>query len=86
MSEIETNNQLDQLIRVGDLNRRQFMKRAAALGVTASAAGSMLAVGTTSHAAGHAQKGGTLREGYDLDFSKHDLITTNWYDPAFFEI
>ena len=81
MSEIETNNQLDQLIskyRGGDLNRRQFMKRAAALGVTASAAGSMLAVSTTSHAAGHAQKGGTLREGYDLDYSKHDPITTNW--------
>ena len=89
MSEIETNNQLDQLIskyRDGDLNRRQFMKRAAALGVTASAAGSMLAVGATSHAAGHVQKGGTLREGYDLDFSKHDPITTNWYDPAFFAI
>jgi len=71
MSEIETNNQLDQLIskyRGGDLNRRQFMKRAAALGVTASAAGSMLAVGTTSHAAGHAQKGGTLREDMTLTF------------------
>jgi len=28
--------------------------------------------------------GGTLREGYNRDVSKHDPITTNWYDPAFF--
>jgi len=27
--------------------------------------------------------GGTLREGYHRDFSKHDPVTTNWYDPAF---
>ena len=27
--------------------------------------------------------GGTLREGYDLDFSKLDPVATNWYDPAF---
>ncbi len=30
--------------------------------------------------------GGTLREGYNRDVSKHDPITTNWYDPAFFAI
>lgn len=30
--------------------------------------------------------GGTLREGYNRDISKHDPITTNWYDPAFFAI
>ena len=89
MSEMETKKQLDQLVneyRDGKLNRRQFMKRTVSLGVTASVAGSMLAAGTASHAAGHVQKGGTLREGYDLDFSKHDPITTNWYDPAFFAI
>ena len=27
--------------------------------------------------------GGTLREGYDLDFSRMDPVGTNWYDPAF---
>lgn len=31
-------------------------------------------------------RGGTLREGYNRDVSKHDPITTNWYDPAFFAI
>lgn len=30
--------------------------------------------------------GGTLREGYNRDISKHDPLTTNWYDPAFFAI
>ena len=30
--------------------------------------------------------GGTLREGYNRDVSKHDPLTTNWYDPAFFAI
>ena len=36
-------------------------------------------------AAGPTQ-GGTLREGYNRDVSKHDPLTTNWYDPAFFAI
>ena len=27
--------------------------------------------------------GGTLREGYDLDFSELDPVNTDWYDPAF---
>jgi peptide/nickel transport system substrate-binding protein len=30
--------------------------------------------------------GGRLREGYNRDVSKHDPLTTNWYDPAFFAI
>ncbi len=30
--------------------------------------------------------GGTLREGYNRDVSKHDPLTTNWYDPAFFAV
>ncbi|MBL09064.1 MAG: hypothetical protein CL402_00865 [Acidiferrobacteraceae bacterium] len=90
MSEKEMRKELDHLVsdyHQGKLNRRQFMKRAAAVGVTASAAGSLLISGSSAvQAAGHAKKGGTLREGYDLDFSKHDPITTNWYDPAFFAI
>ncbi|MXX63872.1 MAG: hypothetical protein F4Y75_06085 [Acidimicrobiia bacterium] len=32
------------------------------------------------------RSGGTLREGYNRDVSKHDPLTTNWYDPAFFAI
>jgi peptide/nickel transport system substrate-binding protein len=30
--------------------------------------------------------GGTLREGYDLDFSRMDPINTNWYDPGFYAL
>ena len=68
MKEMETTKQLDQLVddyRHGALTRRSFMKQAAALGVTAGAAGSILATGSVAHADGHVQKGGTLREGYD---------------------
>ena len=31
-------------------------------------------------------QGGTLREGYNRDVSKHDPLTPNWDDPAFFAI
>ena len=30
--------------------------------------------------------GGTLREGYDLDFSRLDPVATDWYDPAFYAL
>ena len=33
-----------------------------------------------------AKTGGTLREGYDLDFSRMDPINTSWYDPGFFAL
>ena len=32
------------------------------------------------------EPGGTLREGYDLDFSRMDPINTSWYDPGFFAL
>ena len=44
---------------------------------------------TTTEGGGGAMEpvtGGTLREGYNRDISKHDPLTTNWYDPAFFAI
>ena len=47
-----------------------------------SDARSTVAAGATA-AAGEPKVGGTLREGYNRDVSKHDPITTNWYDPAF---
>ena len=37
-------------------------------------------------ATGAPKRGGTLKEGYDLDFSRMDPINTNWYDPAFFAL
>ena len=84
---------------VGDLendqiSRRQFVRRAAALGLSLPAISGVLAstgVAATSRktgtAAGSAPRvGGTLREGYDLDFSRMDPINTSWYDPGFFAL
>jgi peptide/nickel transport system substrate-binding protein len=80
------------------ITRREFMRKALATGLTLSAASAVLAAcaqgaGTTTAAAGVSTtaagapvQGGTLREGYNRDVSKHDPLTTNWYDPAFFAI
>lgn len=63
------------------------MKRAAGLGISASALAGILAGARPSNAAAALQDepvaGGTLREGYDLDFSRMDPVGTSWYDPAF---
>src|SRR5438046_9103333 len=42
--------------------------------------------GATNTTSGTPKKGGTLKEGYDLDFSRLDPINTNWYDPAFYAV
>jgi len=69
------------------INRRDAMKRAAALGLSATALAGILTGTRPSIAAANLQDepvaGGTLREGYDLDFSRMDPVGTNWYDPAF---
>jgi peptide/nickel transport system substrate-binding protein len=80
------------------ISRRDAMKRAAALGLSASVLAGLLAtarVDRTSASPASTQPslraqlqdepaaGGTLREGYDLDFSRMDPVGTNWYDPAF---
>jgi peptide/nickel transport system substrate-binding protein len=79
------------------IDRRQFGKGLFGLGIGVSAASIILAacggddddeataVATTTAAAAAAGPtiGGLLREGYNRDVSKHDPITTNWYDPAF---
>src|SRR5215218_8717895 len=71
--------------RAGRLSRRDLLIRCAALGVTATALGQLLA--REASAAPLAQDepvvGGKLREGYDLDFSKLDPVNTDWYDPPF---
>jgi peptide/nickel transport system substrate-binding protein len=71
--------------RARRLSRRGLLLRAAALGVTATALGDLLAHEVTAAPAAQEQPqmGGTLREGYDLDFSQLDPVATNWYDPAF---
>src|SRR3954451_19094041 len=74
--------------RARKLSRRDLMVRAAALGVTASALGNLLARDAAAAPArqDEPKTGGTLREGYDLDFSKLDPVSTNWYDPAFYAL
>ena len=78
----------------GRLNRRQFAKGLLGLGIGVSAASAILAAcggsdsgggdgGNGGGDGGTPKSGGTLREGYNRDVSKHDPITTNWYDPAF---
>jgi peptide/nickel transport system substrate-binding protein len=71
--------------RAGRLSRRDLLIRAASLGVSATALGQLLAreVAAAPMAQEEPVAGGTLREGYDLDFSKLDPVATNWYDPAF---
>jgi peptide/nickel transport system substrate-binding protein len=84
--------------RLARISRREAFKRAAALGIGSSAiAAALLSVRTervgASGMSGSVSslrrlqdepvQGGTLREGYDLDFSKMDPLLTNWYDPAF---
>ena len=48
-------------VKAGKLSRREFLTRATALGVSATAAYGMLGVAAPAKAAGHAQEGGTLR-------------------------
>lgn len=85
MSSRDTMFQLLEAHRAHRLSRRDLMVRAAALGVTATALGNLLARDATAAPArqDEPKTGGTLREGYDLDFSKLDPVATNWYDPAF---
>jgi peptide/nickel transport system substrate-binding protein len=72
--------------RAGRLSRRDLLIQAAALGISATALGQLLAresAAATPALQEEPVPGGTLREGYDLDFSKLDPVNTPWYDPAF---
>jgi peptide/nickel transport system substrate-binding protein len=84
---------VDQLLdayREGSVSRREFMQRGLALGLTMPAIIGLLAeVASAAERVidqGRATRGGTLREGYDLDFSRMDPIATNWYDPGFYAL
>lgn len=72
--------------RARRLNRRALFVRTAAAGLTATMLGELLlseAAAAPASAQDTPMPGGTLREGYDLDFSRLDPVATNWYDPAF---
>lgn len=89
---MEGNEQaLNQTIRAyleGRMSRRGFVKAGLALGLTMSSIGGLLAACTQGQQGetGPPKRGGTLREGYDLDFSRMDPINTTWYDPGFFAL
>lgn len=93
----EAGELVDKYMR-GGISRRQFAKGLFGLGIGMGAASAILAAcggsddatsgdATTDTGATDASSapkvGGQLREGYNRDVSKHDPITTNWYDPAF---
>jgi peptide/nickel transport system substrate-binding protein len=76
------------------ISRRQYIARATALGLSLPAISGILASSGAAaarrrvgrEAAAAPRVGGTLREGYDLDFSRMDPINTSWYDPGFFAL
>lgn len=68
------------------VTRRQFMTRAAALGVGATAAASLLARVTPQQAMAQeeeVQEGGRFTWGYDRDFTKMDPVASGWADPGY---
>jgi peptide/nickel transport system substrate-binding protein len=92
MSEHDSVQRLLDAYRRDGLSRREVMKRAAALGMSVPAVAALLAGASptaaqdATPAAGAGTPGGTLREGYDLDFSPLDPIATVWYDPGFYAL
>ncbi len=66
----------------GQMDRREFMTRATALGVTATAAYGMIGA-TPAKAAAHAQQGGTIRMQMEVRALK-DPRTYDWTQIAFF--
>jgi peptide/nickel transport system substrate-binding protein len=83
---------IDELISSyvhGGCSRRTFMARAAALGLSLSAANILLAESVPAALAAPELKpvrGGTFRFGYDMVWSRMDPVNTNHYDPPFQEI
>ncbi len=98
MQENESVQRLLEAYQSAGLSRRDVMKRAAALGISIPAIAALLAQAAPASAAPmggtravgvrrqDATPGGTLREGYDLDFSRMDPINTSWYDPGFYAL
>lgn len=86
---MEQRDALDDLLReyrAARLSRRDVFKRATALGLSIPFVSAVLMKSTSVAAQETPKPGGTLREGYDLDFSRMDPINTNWYDPGFYAL
>ncbi|MDB0061880.1 ABC transporter substrate-binding protein [Octadecabacter sp.] len=75
--------------KAGKLDRREFMARTTALGVTSAAAYGLLGLTQPAAAAGHAQQGGTLRMQMEVrglkdprayDWSQMAYVTGGWLE------
>ena len=73
----------------GKLDRREFLSRATALGVTTAAAYGLLGLETPAQAGGHAKKGGTIRMQMDVkafkdprthDWTQISIISAGWLE------
>jgi peptide/nickel transport system substrate-binding protein len=69
------------------IDRREFFKRAGALGLSMSAASALLAPPAFARAQRTGRTGvtpgGTFIEGYDRDFTKMDAVQSGWADPGY---
>jgi peptide/nickel transport system substrate-binding protein len=72
------------------LDRREFFKRAGVLGLSMSAAASLLASpafaktrAASKASTGSVVTGGNFVEGYDRDFTKMDPVQSGWADPGY---
>ena len=69
--------------KAGKIDRREFLARSTALGVTAAAAYGLIGAAQPAHAGGHAQQGGTIRMQMEVRALK-DPRTYDWTQIAFF--
>jgi peptide/nickel transport system substrate-binding protein len=86
---VEHRDALENLLneyRAARISRREVLKRATALGLSVPFISAMLMKSAPARAQDQPKTGGTLREGYDLDFSRMDPINTTWYDPGFYAL
>jgi ABC-type transport system substrate-binding protein len=69
------------------MSRRDFVRRAAALGLSVPAAAGLLAAAAPRLAAAQDTpipvQGGEFVEGYDRDFTKMDTVNSGWADPGY---
>ena len=78
-----------QEVKDGKLDRREFLSRATALGLTTVAAYGLLGLDTPAQAGGHANKGGTIRMQMDVkafkdprthDWTQISIISAGWLE------
>ncbi|MFQ6547890.1 ABC transporter substrate-binding protein [Aestuariibius sp. 2305UL40-4] len=68
--------------REGHIDRREFLARSTALGVTATTAYAMIGLESPAKAAGHIQRGGTIRMQMQVKANK-DPRTYDWTEMAY---